>query len=553
MPFVSADWTIGATGDIRYIGTDHGVGSPSYATVIELHRALQDFADDASSSGDDLLDITKLTPSERSTDNIITLINGYNIDDTAAEHLFDGSIVQDNGATIYDGIVNFGNAEFLIIVQNGAILSDSWWNAYTPSGFNASSVQGISHRFLIKVRASGADIDGRRILGLQRDIGSPYTEFSISSTSRGNNVLALSKGTDLNNQTSAATLAGFTDVVNNTEGYVGINITGFGNNFFYSNWDLGSRTFNQFYERIKWLTRRGSTSTLYGLPGSLFRGITHEIVVDGPTGTFAGPELLTWTGGSGQLIAINSNTAATKVWIQLLTGVVPTDNLVLTGVTSAATVTVNVTVTTRSISIGGGAPLVSTGTAIIGPYGLGIEAADLTAAVNLTDLDAVVRQPPNNVTFTVAGLVSGEDRVLVGPESGGVLQTSQFTVSSARTAGQTTVPISITIPSDTPASGTIRLFNGTAFDRVPYSSYTGSTFTVTALANNIDSGAAGFISYIDTLAGSSTATFTSVFLSSRPLFVRVRDGQATPIKTFETTATLGSAGGGVTVIRTTDV
>ena len=48
MAFVEADWSITrSTGDIRYIGDDHGGASPSYATVIEFHRALQDFADDS--------------------------------------------------------------------------------------------------------------------------------------------------------------------------------------------------------------------------------------------------------------------------------------------------------------------------------------------------------------------------------------------------------------------------------------------------------------------------------------------------------------------------
>ena len=84
MAMVAGDWTIDrATKNIRYVGADHG-GSPTYATVIQFHRWLQDFADQEVSSGDDELDITDSTPSERSTDNIITLKNSYNIDDNAA-------------------------------------------------------------------------------------------------------------------------------------------------------------------------------------------------------------------------------------------------------------------------------------------------------------------------------------------------------------------------------------------------------------------------------------------------------------------------------------
>jgi len=42
-----------------------------------------------------------------------------------------------------------------------------------------------------------------------------------------------------------------------------------------------------------------------------------------------------------------------------------------------------------------------------------------------------------------------------------------------------------------------------------------------------------FISYIDTLARATTESFTAVYTGDRDLFVRVRDGGATPIKTFE--------------------
>jgi hypothetical protein len=86
-------------GDIRWTGG----ATPNY-TVLELHRFLQDLADDAQAAGNDLVDITSDTPSVRSTDNIITLNSPYNIDDTMAEHLYAGSITQDNGDTVYSGL-----------------------------------------------------------------------------------------------------------------------------------------------------------------------------------------------------------------------------------------------------------------------------------------------------------------------------------------------------------------------------------------------------------------------------------------------------------------
>ena len=83
MALNAAHWTVSDTveGDIRYIGPAHGVTGASYVTTIELHRWLQELADDASASGDDILDITDVTPSERNgTDNNITLYPPYNLE-----------------------------------------------------------------------------------------------------------------------------------------------------------------------------------------------------------------------------------------------------------------------------------------------------------------------------------------------------------------------------------------------------------------------------------------------------------------------------------------
>ena len=561
MAFVAADWSITrANGNIRYIGDDHGGASPSYATVIELHRALQNFADDASASGDDELDITDANPSERSTDNIITLLNNFNIDDTASEHLYDGSIIQDSGNVIYDGLSVIGASTNIQVIQNGAVLSDDWWNEDPDSlgfGLNSDSANGLSHRFLIKVRNAGSDIDGRRVVITSRYFGNTYGEFRINGTGRGINVVALTESNDLNNSTAEGTVATYTDVTN-TEGYRGIDASGDGiNEFYYSDWEYGSRTVNQFYERLKWLTREGSSSTLYGLNGELFRGITHEIDVDTPTGTFSAVEAVSWSGGTGQMLAINSPTAATKMWIQLLTGVAPTDGQTITGGTSSATVDVNTTVTERTIST----PFVgvSTGSALIGAFGLGIGADDLTASDLVFDLTNTSITPPNGVSFIVSGVVSGEDRVLVGPEDGsGGLDTDQLATSgNLNGASVTTLTVSTAIPSDTPSSGTIRVLRDSGvYSRIQYSSYSGSDFTITATdfsSDNVTSGNNVFVSYIDTLASGVSESFNTVYSSDRTLFIRVRDGGVTPIKTFETTGTLGSAGGSSTAIRTSDV
>lgn len=543
---IASDISVAANGDIRYTGS-----SANY-TVIQLHRFLQDLADDAVAAADDYLDITDTTPSERSTDNIITLLSPYNIDDTLAQHLYDGSIIQDGGNTIYDGLVVYANqGAYLSLVQNGALVSPNFWT----TGLNADAAQGISHRFMVKVRTGGADIDGRRLIGQTREFGFSYSEFKVAGTSRGNNTIALVYATDLNNQTAAGTVSGWTDIVN-TEGYRLLDVDNNAvNEAYYSEWDKASRTINQFYERMKWLTRRGSASTIYGLNGELFRGITHEIDVDTPSGTFSAVETVSWSGGTGKMVAINSTTAPTKMWIQLLTGVAPTDNQVITGGSSSATCQVNVTVTERTLSF----PFcgVSTGSAIIGGYGFGIQPADLSASDKLFDLTNTQRTPPNNVQFTVSGLVASEDRVLVGPESGGIIDEDQFTLNTTLNgASETAVVVTAAIPSDTPATGTIRIqLNSGIYRRIAYTSWSGSTFTIASTDFSSDPATAPknvWISYIDKLATSTSESFTVVFNAPRSLFIRVRDGGGTPIKTFETTGTLGSAGGSATVIRNSD-
>lgn len=565
MAIVAGDWSVDrTTGNIRYIGGDHGV-SPTYATVIEFHRWLQDLADDAVSAGDDELDITDTDPSARSTDNIISLKGIYNIDDNASEHLYDGSISQNSGDDIYAGFVNFGNTTNIQIIQNGAVIVDDWWNS--NGGLNSTA--GISHRFMLPVRTAGADIDLRKVVATTRNFGFTSAEFTVNSATEGNNVLALSELVDLNNQTIVGTVATWTDITNTTEGYNALDIDNNGaDEFYYSEWNLNGRAINDFYERAKWLTREGSAETLYGLSGELFRGITHEIVIDTPTGTFNAFEPVSWTGGTGQMLAIDSVTAGTTMWIQLLTGVTPTDGLVITGGTSTATATVNVTVTSRTLSN----PFVgaSTGSAIIGAYGLGIETDDVTNADTLFDLTNTSVTPPNNVTFTVGGLVSAEDYVLVSPWDGvttdvngdPAIDQSQLTLSGSLTTDNVvSVVVSAAIPSDTPNAGTIRVVDDNGFDRrLEYSSWTGSTFTISSIDGQEDFATVNattandvYITYIDTLAGATTESFTGVYLADRDLVVLVRDGGGTPIKQFITSGLFGNANTTVTAIRTTDL
>lgn len=562
MAWVAADWSIDrATGNIRYIGDAHGGASPSYVAGIDWYREIGKFGDDLVSSGDDEYDITDKTFGARSTDFIFTLQGIYNIDQTASEHIYDATIIQGANAERWDSIVNYGNPAHIEIVQDGAIIANDFWNSFGSAGFNPDATNGISHRFLIKVRTGSADIDGRKLLGQVREFNYTYGEFKINGTSLGLNTLALSEKLDLNNETTAGTVATWTTIVNDNEGYVGIDADGnAANEFYYSNWELAARTKNEFYERLKWLTRRGSAETIYGLSGELFRGITHEITIDTPTGTFQEPEALSWTGGTGQLLAIDSVTAGTKMWIQLLTGSAPTDNTTITGGTSTATADVNVTVVERTPDT----PFVgaSTGTAIIGSYGLGIGADDLTASDKLIDLTNTQRIPPNNVTVTLNGLVSGEDAVIMTNNNAGDVDYAQFTLQTNLTTDNvTSVVITTTIPSDTPTTGYIRVQDDNGrYRRLHYSSRATNTFTIDETSGEEDFATVNatnprnvYLEYISTVAGSTSESVTYVHSGSdRTFFVRVRDGGTSPTKTFETIIVGSPTGQAVTIQRQPD-
>jgi len=661
---IETDIAVDVSGNFYYTGAVHGAAGAGYYTVIEFHRYAQDLADDATAAGDDLIDITTDTPSDRSTDNIISILTGYILDDAhgsstdaISEHLYDGTI-NDSDGTVYDGIlVIAAEGMDLQILQNGAQLANDYWNTVpdgeTLKGLNRDVANGISHRFMLKVNNAGTPIDGQRIIGTTRvdfstkeagdTTGKTFSEFKVNGTSNGNNVLALSYSNDLNDTASAA---GYTDVfmdrVASSATVVGVNSTGqailnvsdgaqftagdfimvngdegeyqinsisinaltlnhdleaattggeavydltmgysaidvnndASDEFYYSQWDKGAQSINNYYNRMKYVSRGNASNVgfLYGIDAKVFRGITHEVVVDTPTGTFAQAEAISWSGGTGQMLAINSPTAATKLWMQILTGVVPTDGQVITGGISAASVAMNVTITERPVST----PFVgvSTGTALIGAYGLGLQKADLAATDKVFDLDNTQITPPNNVVFTVSGIVSGEDRVLVGPNTGSTaLDRGQFLLNTTLVGadGSVVVKVGTETPGtgtasaeDTPSSGQIRVQDDASgvYQLVTYTgvtvgastmTFTGCTGAPAATANNNV-----YISYIDELAGGTSASYTAVFSTGNPraLFVRVRDGGTAgdgfAIKTFETDGVLGSAGGSSSAIRTSD-
>ena len=91
---IQDDFSVASNGDIRHVS-----GTTVYS-VNAFHAWLQDLADDASPSGNDLISILSDDPSSieggRATDKprALNLLGSFNIDDDAAKHINFGSVAQ---------------------------------------------------------------------------------------------------------------------------------------------------------------------------------------------------------------------------------------------------------------------------------------------------------------------------------------------------------------------------------------------------------------------------------------------------------------------------
>jgi hypothetical protein len=260
-------------------------------------------------------------------------------------------------------------------------------------------------------------------------------------------------------------------------------------------------------------------------------------------------------GGSGILLA-NDSTGA-KHHIMQQTGGVLVDNSYVWGLTSGADCDVAGAVTGQTITPVFLGSYVGT---LIGGFGVGIDADDLTNLDTVRDLDGDVNTPPNNVTWTLGGVIAG-DRCLVGQkDTGDAFKFNQMTLAEALDTGTETSVVVNAIPANTPQIGTLRItLDDGRIRRQAYTSHDGTdTFTITS-ANYLDPDDAAIsqpvmCSYIDDAAAGTTIAYTTIYTSGpQDLRVRVRYGDAgAPIKTYEGNSQLLATGGGATASRISD-
>jgi hypothetical protein len=306
---IGDDFSVNAAGDIRHIS-----GSTNY-TVLELHRWLQDLADDAEAAGNDIIDISRATPSERSTDQIIQLLGSYNIDDDAAENLYGGSIKQGTGATeeIYAGLkvlgsVDNSNTQLMIIqahdyYQFTPTPAAPFWGDQSGGGYNGNATENILMQVLVKCRIAGVDIDKKQIRVQSREWGDTYDFFNVT-LGEGEFVAAIGTTPDPQNNTAIGTVQAWAggDIPTNTEGYQQIDINdGNGDQPYYSKWTYNTNAaeMKAIWEWLKEITGNNSPEAAepYDMNGELFLGITHSIQFDAGSGAATQNEEIVWGTG----------------------------------------------------------------------------------------------------------------------------------------------------------------------------------------------------------------------------------------------------------------
>lgn len=483
MTITATDFSISAGGNLR-----HAAGSTVYSTL-ELHAWLQDLADNASPSADDNVSILGANPSElagkrnASRPMALTLLNGINIDDATAQRFNFGSIEQTVGNYLYTGLKSIGTivAASPIYIIQNAAKVTSWW--------------GTGHiQILLKAKSGATLIDSGNAAVYSRKYGQTYSHFDVNLAAGGEQSAALSTALDSNVDTAVVTpvLAA---------GYFSTAIGG---------------TATPGTEKIA-ITYGTTTNDLGGGQGSLAHHGT--ITLNGVITVAQAYQALMWACSESSTITFNT---IPGYRYRVLPGEAYAEN-------PAAPFG----------SFAGGKWFVAQGWWLTG-----VLSGD-SKNYQLISHNGTVETPPNSVTVSVGGVVSG-DYVLVARDTGTDINSTEYTVSGASGAGTITVT---GLKSDTPASGVIRIDG----DRYTYASWTGTTVTLTGTLSRTYTSVNAFIPLIDAVAsGTSISSAAMQFNTNFTCRYRVRNGGGSPVVPFESTLSVTATGGSGTAVRNAD-
>lgn len=212
----------------------------------------------------------------------------------------------------------------------------------------------------------------------------------------------------------------------------------------------------------------------------------------------------------------------------------------------------------------------------------GVWLQNMAAADNknyqLIDASGIVRNPPNFVNVSISNLEADDSVSVFITTSGTIINKAMYT-NTTQSTGASTIVVSGSISTDTPSSGYLRVYrSNNTEDRYYYSSWTGSTFTLSAITDGYGTSLSGttthdydssdktYVPFIDdqvqtsgshpvlTGTNTDTATVSVIYSADKTVLVRVRryQGVGDTLIPFQTTGTFNSSGYSTSAIRTSD-
>ncbi len=298
---IATDLTIDSSGNIRQ-ATAFVPGTHSRYSTLDLHTFLQDLADNATPSGDDLVSILGSNPSElagkrnASRPMALTLLPNFNINDATAQWFKFGSIEQNSGNDLYTGLKVLGSLVAnspIYITQSNAKITKYWADA------DASNFQ-----ILVKAKSGGSLIDSGNVTVFSRKYGQTYSHFDVNLAAGGEQAAALSTALDSNiSISSAAAQTAFGTITIALGDFNWDSGDGNGSKLYKGKITLnGSTTLATAYQAMQWACSESSTATIGSVPGWRYRvlpGQSYAENIPAPFGAFAGGK---WFVAQGWLI-----------------------------------------------------------------------------------------------------------------------------------------------------------------------------------------------------------------------------------------------------------
>jgi len=354
---------------------------------------------------------------------------------------------------------------------------------------------------LIKVTEAGTDIDSKYITVFGRKWTETYTHFRIQLTSAGQNAVPLGTADDLNVTGAEATGGALVDTdLGGTAGSgAGVDLDWSGAPYSY---DIGDGNGAQNYS-IQIDCRGASLADVYKACQWMTRdGSTVQLPNDG-------------TGDDGQEY-VNFNAA----WAEVVAAPLG--------------------------SFAGGKFFGARGVYFVNLH------ADDAQAFQLIDTANNPRTPPNYQAFSMGGVLSGDTVGVFKSTGEGLLEVdkSQYNLTNSNNV-ENALTIESAIPSSTPSTGTIIVVDADGSEiAYAYTSWTGSTFTVTVSADVYTGDEDCYVPFLYAVSGGTSVTNTTTIYTADIYVVgRVRKAGIVP---YEAAGIYGSTGYSGSAIRNSD-